>query len=291
MITVFTPTYNRAYILPVLFKSLQNQTDKNFEWIIVDDGSTDNTKHIIEEFLQIAFFKIHYFKKENQGKHIAINFAVNKAKGDLFFIVDSDDYLANNAIEYLNSKYSLIKNDNLIAGIGIAYRSIKNNKKLMLTKEIPNGEILSTYNKLTYKLNIKGEFATAFKTSIQKKYPYPYFEGENFFRESFVYRQIGKDYKTLYVDEPIYFADYLSDGLTIESWKILKKNPLGASFFFKELSKEDIPIKEKLIALNKYWDFEYNDIESSVFSKFKGVSLLLSVIVLINKKINFINLH
>ena len=291
MITVFTPTYNRAYKLSVLFNSLQNQTNKKFEWIVVDDGSTDNTAEIIEEFAKIALFKINYYKKENQGKHIAINFAVSRAIGDLFFIVDSDDYLANNAIEYLQNKYSLIKNNNLIAGVGIAYRSIKNNKELMLNKNIPNNELLSNYNELTYKLKIKGEFATAFKTSIQKKYPYPFFEGENFFRESYVYRQIGKNYKTLYVNEPLYFADYLSDGLTFESWKVLKKNPLGASFFFKELSKEDIPIKEKLIALNKYWDFEYNDIKSSIFSKFKGVSIPLSIIVLINKKLNFINLH
>ena len=94
MITIFTPTYNRAYILPILFESLKIQTVKEFEWIIVDDGSTDNTESLIYKFKEECNFSIRYFKKENQGKHIAINFGVEKAKGNLFFIVDSDDYIS-----------------------------------------------------------------------------------------------------------------------------------------------------------------------------------------------------
>ena len=95
LITVFTPTYNRAKLLPRLYKSLQEQTNKDFEWVIVDDGSTDNTKEVIDNIItqQENDFPIRYFYKENGGKHTAINQGAKEAKGELFFIADSDDVL------------------------------------------------------------------------------------------------------------------------------------------------------------------------------------------------------
>lgn len=290
MITIFTPTYNRAYILPKLFGSLQNQTNKNIEWLIVDDGSTDDTQEIVKDFTIKATFKIRYIYQENQGKHTAINIGSKNAKGDLFFIVDSDDYLSPEAIEILYSKYENIKDKNNIAGIAIGYRSIKNNGSIIYSKDLPEHEMLLTYNDLVFGLGIKGDFATAFKTEVQKQYPYPHFEGESFFRESYIYRQIGETYKTLYIDDPIYFADYLEDGLTAKSWKMLKQSPQGASLFFKQLSRENIPIKDKLQALNCYWDFQLNDIESPFTHKLKGVSIFLSIIVLLNKKLKLFKL-
>ncbi|MFN3020016.1 glycosyltransferase family 2 protein [Chryseobacterium sp. TY3] len=287
MITIFTPTFNRAYILPILYRSLEQQTCKDFEWLIVDDGSTDNTESLVNGFKKLANFPIHYYKKENQGKHIAINDGLNLANGSLFFIVDSDDYLATNAISTLIEKYETIKDKSNVAGIAIGYRSIKNNGAIIYSKQLPQHEMLLDHNELVYKEGITGDFATAFKTDIQKQYPYPHFEGEKFFRESYVYRQIGKKYKTLYIDDPIYFADYLEDGLTSKSWQLLKKSPKGAALFFRELSKEDIPLKNKLSALNAYWDFQLNDIKSPWTEKLKGTSLLLSLLVLINKKIKY----
>lgn len=290
MITVFTPTYNRAYILPKLFESLQNQSNQNFEWLIVDDGSTDDTTELINQFKKKSCFTIHYSRQVNSGKHIAINLGVQNANGDLFFIVDSDDYLSNDAVEKLIIYNEKIKNNSDIAGIAIGCRSIKNNGEIIYSKDLPNHSFLSDYNEVVYKLGIKGDFATAFKLTIQKQYPYPQFEGENFFRESYVYRQIGKKYKTLYIDDAIYFADYLEDGLTVKSWQLLKKSPKGASLFFKELSKENIPFKDKLIALNAYWDFQLNDIKSSWIVKFKGVSFFLSLITLMNRKFKYTKL-
>lgn len=290
MITIFTPTYNRAYILPKLFESIKNQSVKEFEWIIVDDGSTDDTESLVDMFIKSSDLNIIYYKKHNQGKHIAINYGVSIALGELFFIVDSDDILSDNAIEVLLEKYKNIRHDSKCCGIAIGYRSIKENGKRLYSKELPSHEFYGTYNDLFYKIGIKGDFATAFKTSVQKEYPYPYFEGETFFRESYVYRQIGKKYKTLYIDDPIYFADYLEDGLTSKSWKMLKKSPKGAALFFKELSKENIPLSAKLSALNAYWDFQLNDIKSSFMDKFKGVNFFLSVIILINRKLKLLRL-
>ena len=289
-LTIFTPTYNRAYILPKLFESLQKQTVKDFEWLVVDDGSTDNTAELISELKEKADFPIRYFVQENHGKHVAINYGAQNAKGDLFFIVDSDDYLSENAVEIIEQKYHFIKNNPAISGIAMGCRSIKKNGQIIYSKNLPQHENLLTYNQLVFDLKIKGDFATAFKTEIQKAFPYPVFENENFMRESIVYRRIGKKYKTLYIDDPLYFADYLEDGLTVKSWQMLKKNPVGASLFFQELSREKIPLKDKLSALNAYWDFQMNDIQSPFFTKFKGVSLILSIFVLLNKKLKLIKL-
>jgi len=285
MITVFTPTYNRAYILPILYESLVNQSFKNFEWIIVDDGSTDTTKELVESFLSEKNIKIRYFLQENQGKHVAINNGASDASGELFFIVDSDDYLSSDALEKLEKRFQDIKHNSEIAGIFINYSS-KNLQKKTKTFDLilPEKGLKTTLTNLNHQYKIKGEFATAIKTEIQKAYPYPIFEGEKFCRESLVYRRIGKKYDFLFTSDKIYFADYLEDGLTVKSWKLLKKSPKGAALLFKEQAKENIPTKEKLIALNAYWDFQINDVKSSWFNKFNGVPFFLSIYVLLCKK-------
>lgn len=109
MITIFTPTYNRAYTLPKLFESLQAQTSNNFEWLIVDDGSSDDTRELVEHFITKADFKITYIYQENQGKHVAINTALDKASNLYFFTVDSDDYLINNALELIFKNWRPLK--------------------------------------------------------------------------------------------------------------------------------------------------------------------------------------
>src|SRR5574344_324976 len=106
MITVFTPTYNRAHLLCNAYNSLLRQTNKDFEWLIIDDGSTDNTKEIIHKYIDDNKIKIRYYKKNNGGKHTAINYGIKRAKGELTIILDSDDELVNNAIELIN-KYWL----------------------------------------------------------------------------------------------------------------------------------------------------------------------------------------
>ena len=101
MISIITPTYNRADLLPRVFDSLQKQTSKDFEWLIIDDGSSDNTDEVVNTFTTTDF-NIYYYKKENGGKHTALNYGISRAKGDYILIVDTDDYLTENAIEFIN---------------------------------------------------------------------------------------------------------------------------------------------------------------------------------------------
>src|SRR5574344_1570411 len=117
MITVFTPTYNRGHLLQRLYESLCRQTFKDFEWLIVDDGSTDNTADIVKPFIDGKCIHVRYIKQENGGKHRAINHGVREAKGDLFFIVDSDDTIPNNSLNIIYHQYQAIKRNPIFAGI------------------------------------------------------------------------------------------------------------------------------------------------------------------------------
>ena len=113
LITIFTSTYNRAYTLNRLYESLTSQTNQNFDWVIVDDGSTDDTEALIKSFIDEGIIKITYIKQKNQGKHIAINTGVALAKGDFFIVIDSDDYLLENCIETCYTLIEQVKEENI----------------------------------------------------------------------------------------------------------------------------------------------------------------------------------
>lgn len=132
--TIFTPTYNRASYLNILFESLQRQTNKNFEWILIDDGSTDDTEKVAEEIKKQANFPFYYFKKENGGKHTAINYGTKYANGEMFFIVDGDDYLGNNAIQMINDYYPEIKDNERITNKLLGVISYPLGVYLLLTR-------------------------------------------------------------------------------------------------------------------------------------------------------------
>ena len=117
LVTIFTLTYNRAYSIPSLYNSLKGQTNKDFECLIVDDGTTEDTEDIVKEWIQETKFPIRYFKQENGGKHRAINRGLKEARGELFFIVDSDDYLTTDAIETIHYRYAPIKNQESFCGV------------------------------------------------------------------------------------------------------------------------------------------------------------------------------
>src|SRR5690554_1545966 len=118
MLTVFTPTYNRGYIIEKLYESLNHQTNKNFEWLVIDDGSTDDTSKIFDKILKKDHeYQIRYIKKENGGKHTAANLALDLAEGEIFFVVDSDDVLTANAVERVFYYYNQIKDDSSFCGV------------------------------------------------------------------------------------------------------------------------------------------------------------------------------
>ena len=255
MITIFTPTYNRAYILPRLYNSLKNQTCKDFEWIIVDDGSTDNTQEIIKEYQkEQKQFPIYYIKQNNNGKHAAINRGVKEAKGEMFFIVDSDDALPVNAIKEIEQVSLSVKEKPIFAGVGGLKADIKNNKVLANGGKLQN--IDCSMIDIRQKYGIKGDMAEVFKTEILKQYPFPVFEGEKFVNEAVIWNKIAEKHILRYVPEVLYLCEYLSDGLTKNIRKKCRNNPKGTICWLKGILNSPLfDLKTKLRVAVLYWRY------------------------------------
>lgn len=231
-VTVFTPAYNRAYTLERLYNSLVNQTCFDFEWLIVDDGSTDNTKELVDGFLENNNqFSIRYFFQNNSGKHVAINKGVDLANGYLFLIVDSDDYLIDTAIEKIIKWESTIKDKYNYAGVSG-------------NKGYANGEMIGDTFRDKFvdatslereKYSIIGDKSEVFYTNVLKQYPFPVYDGEKFITETVVWYKIAAEgYKIRWFNEIIYIAEYLDDGLSFDYTKLYANNPKGFALSVKQ---------------------------------------------------------
>ena len=189
-ITVFTPTYNRAHLLDKLYTSLVIQTNRDFEWLIVDDGSIDDTKDVVQSFIKDDKIKIRYIFQENGGKHRAINKGLDHTKSELFFIVDSDDYLIPTAIEKIIYKYKTIENSKEFAGISFN-KGFTENKLVGKTFSL---DYIDCTNLERGKKNILGDKSEIYRTEILRNIKFPEIEGENFMSE-IVYgmKLLGKD--------------------------------------------------------------------------------------------------
>ena len=230
-ITLFTPTYNRAYIIEKLYRSLQRQTFTDFEWLVVDDGSADNTKQLFEVWMQEENpFPIRYYQQKNGGKCRAINRGLELAQGELFFTMDSDDYLTDDALEKVDRwEKNLPKNEKFCAIVG------NRGYTPDVTPNTPfEGEFLDG-NSFDHYTVIDGERALIFYTDIHRKYLYPEFPGENFMTEAVTWNRMAHDgYKVRFYNDIIWIYEYLEDGLTKAGESIFYRNPRGYGLFFRE---------------------------------------------------------
>ncbi|MFL9834770.1 glycosyltransferase family A protein [Chryseobacterium terrae] len=278
-LTIFTPTFNRAYILPQLFDSLLAQTSKNFEWLIIDDGSSDNTKELIEDFKNKADFKIAYIYQENQGKHVAINTALNHIKTAYFATVDSDDFVQKNGIEIIEKKIISIGKEEKIIGIASPI-NILNNK--VLNKKSFDNNIVLTTNELKFKYGYDGELTLIFKTDLAKKFEYPVFKGEKFMLESLVFDRMDIDYKFLYINDSVVNAEYREDGLTAQGKKLMLNSPKGAALAYQQkMNNSKIPLNHRKIFAKNYWDYESLNHKNfiSKLIKIKGLTLKIHIVI------------
>lgn len=211
MITIMTPTYNRAYILEKAYISLKNQTSFDFEWIIIDDGSSDHTEQLVRQWKEAHnAFDIVYFKQPNGGKHRAVNRGVNMARYDWFLILDSDDQLVETAVQTIHNWIADVSGQKEI--VGVAGLRGSTDKPIGGT---PKQEYVDATNLERKKYGLLGDKAEVYKTEILAKYPFPEFKGENFIRESAVWDHIAKDgLKLRWYNEIIYLCEYIEDGLT-----------------------------------------------------------------------------
>lgn len=225
-ITVFTPTYNRAYTLPRLYESLKAQTFHDFEWVIVDDGSTDNTTEVVDGFLRESpFFEIKYRKTENGGKHRAINRGMDMVSGELTYLVDSDDWLPTEALALIDSVERSIPSDEKGTFAGVC--GLRCHQSGEIVGKTFDGDYIDITTLDRGKYNITGDRAEVFYTSILRAYPFPEIDGERFATESLVWDRIAYDgYKLRFFNKNIYLCEYLEDGLTNQGLRLYAKNPI-----------------------------------------------------------------
>jgi len=250
-ITVFTPTYNRKDLIDRLYQSLLQQTQKNFEWLIVDDGSSDGTENYFANLLSAKSpFQIRYIKQDNGGKHRAINNGVNNALGKLFFIVDSDDYLTPDAIEKVNQWVKTLDDSHKWAGIS----GLKGfSKDRVVGQRHKECRFVDAKNSERRKYKLLGDKAEVYFTDVLKAHPFPEINGEKFISEEIVWNAIARDgYYLRWFNEIIYICDYLEGGLTKDSAKD-KKNPIGRLLWAKgQLETFPDSWKDRLLTIGIY---------------------------------------
>lgn len=256
-VCIFTPTYNRAYTLGTLFESLRQQSSQQFYWLIVDDGSTDDTESLVSQFSETSPFRIEYVKQKNGGKQRAHNTGVDHCESELFFCVDSDDVLTPFAVETILKAWDRYRDDASVAGlVGLCGHDMDTPLGTSMPKDV--GTI--TFWDLYYKKGHKGDSAPIHRTEILKKYPFFVADGEKFMAETYVYHQIDQAYTLGVIDRVLIIREYLEDGYTHNVRKVTRQNPIG----YKILKRMYIEYSDTL-----YLKF-YNSILYLVGCRFSG---------------------
>jgi glycosyltransferase involved in cell wall biosynthesis len=222
-LTVFIFSYNRAYCLHLGYEALKRQTCKDFTWLIVDDGSTDNTKELIEKWQAEADFIIEYVWKKNGGMHTAHNIAYQNIHTELNTCIDSDDYMPDDAVEKIIKFWKKNGNEKYAGIVGL---DATRNGQIIGTKfsEDLKEITLSGF----YAAGGKGDKKLVYRTSVINAYPeYPEFREEKLVPLDYKYLLVDQDYKLLTLNEPLVFVEYMPDGSTRNILKQYRSSPKG----------------------------------------------------------------
>ena len=254
-ITILTPTYNRASLLPRLFDSLLRQTNKAFEWIVVDDGSTDDTREVVANLKEKCggAFPMGYVYKANGGKHMAINIGAERARGELLFIADSDDLLTDDALETVANSWHDISDDKSFAGI--AGLDITMDTREVIGSGLPQEHIDCNAIDIRYRHHVTGDMKEVFRTEVLREFPFPEFAGERFCPEQLVWFRMARRYRLRYINKPIYIADYQPDGITAGITRARMRNPSASMLTYAELTECPVPFLVKVKAAINFWRF------------------------------------
>ena len=231
--TIFIPTFNRAHTLGRALQSVHDQTFKDLEVIVIDDGSLDNTRNLVREWQERAWFPLQYYWQKNQGKHVAHNNALKYARGFFFVLLDSDDMLHPKALERLKYHWDTIpdKEKEGFAGVeGLCVDSRGNVSR----DRYPSDVMDADYLEIAKKYNIMGDKKNAIRTQILRQFPYPHFDGERHIRDDLIWKRISRRYKFRYINEPIQIIEYQPDGLSADVFSLRMRNPRGFRFYFLE---------------------------------------------------------
>ena len=258
-LSILTATYNRSNYLPKLYESIKENLKYNVtpEWIIVDDGSTDDTKNIVQSFIDENKVIIKYLYQKNSGKMSAINEAVKMATGDLIVDCDSDDCFTNNSFEIIEKNVKkLLQNKELY---GLVFLKSEENGRIS-GKEFSQKEHITSMFDLYFKEDIGGEKIIVYNSKIRKQYSHQLEHDEKFITEARMYHKMDEKYKLLAINEVIEQGSYIEDGYTKNINKTFKESPYGYYMYFKELLQKDmrgIMLSKRLYAIKHYILFSY----------------------------------
>jgi glycosyltransferase involved in cell wall biosynthesis len=242
--TILTPTYNRSHTLPLVYDCLKKQTLQDFEWLIIDDGSSDDTSSLVQSWSD-APFPVRYLKKTNGGKHTALNLGVQQAKGYFTLILDSDDVIKPTCLERLTHHWHTIPESERSGYSGLTGLCEDQHGRI-LGGTFPKDVFDSNAVAITYRYRLSADRYGMQRTEVLRQFPFPVFEGERFLTESVVWNRIGRSYKNRYVNEVLCVKEYRADGLTKSVFKHLCNNPKGSSLYYQELLNVSEPISPKV---------------------------------------------
>ena len=225
MLSIITPTFNRAACLPRCYKSLQKQTSFDFEWIIVDDGSTDSTAEVVSTFSS-DHFPIIYKKKTNGGKHTALNAAHDAIRGKYVLILDSDDVLAETAVQEVLTAWSRYQRNPQI-GILTFLKGADRDHPVCAATDYDIPVDIMRYRRIRI---VSTDCCEVIRAELFRSYPFPVFPGERFLAETALWDRVSFTHKCVYIDSVIYFCEYLEGGLTQSGRKLRLRNPYGGMF-------------------------------------------------------------
>ena len=261
MITVLTPTFNRGG-LQSLWNSLQKQTVKDFEWLIVDDGSTDGTKNLITQLQEKSDFPIRYIYKNNGGKHTALNVGIQTICSELTFIVDSDDCVTDDAIESILKIHKKYRSQNNICGYAFL-RAFPDGK--VNGKKFDVDEKIGSYIDVRVNGDDTGaDKAEVFKTHCLKEFPFPEYPNEKFLGEDLVWVRMARKYEMVHINKAIYVGNYLEDGLTNNRRKHNIASPIGCMHRAEEFMESDLKTRYRIKGGLQY----------IVYGRFAGVKVV-----------------
>jgi len=214
-ITVFTPTYNRARLLHRLYESLLRQESQDFKWLIIDDGSTDNTKEVVGAFIKENKIEIKYFYKNNGGLHTGYNAAIERLDTELAVCIDSDDWMPDDALERIITVWNENKADDIAGLIGLDYTA----EGKIIGDHLQDGKEINPIDLLASKNN-RGDKKYVVRTDLYKQVaPMPVFAGEKNFNPHYMILKLSTKYRFIAVDAPLCIVDYQSDGMTANQFK------------------------------------------------------------------------
>ena len=250
--TVFTPTYNRAHLLPRAYESLKQQTFRDFEWLIVDDGSTDHTQALVMEWQKAAPFPIRYITQPNSGKHIAVNRGAEKADGQFFAILDSDDWYVPQSLERFQHYWKLIPEalqPGFVGVVGLCSYKTGETIGSRFPQDVFDSDVID----LRYRYKITGEKNGVLRTDVMREFPFPEGIGK-FIGESIVWNRMAQKYKTRFVNEVLTIKEFQAGGLTDKGRVIQVRNAKATLLGVKELIAlgNRLPLKPRVRAYANY---------------------------------------